>query len=42
MVASPFHVHPSVLVLCGVSTATFGGLTRDIICGSNATESGKY
>lgn len=26
-------VHPSLAVLCGVSTATFGGLTRDVLCG---------
>ena len=26
-------VHPGLSVLCGMSTATFGGLTRDVICG---------
>lgn len=26
-------VHPGLAVLCGTVTATFGGLTRDVICG---------
>jgi len=33
MNACRMATHPGIAVLCGVVTATFGGVTRDVICG---------
>lgn len=33
-------VHPGLAVLCGTVTATFGGLTRDVICGLDGRSAG--